>query len=151
VIADPQPIEGRSRELIEAPNFCHVSTLNPSGSIHAALVWIDVDGDHLVLNSADGRIWPRNLRLDPRCQLLVANRKDQYELVSIKALLAEETKDGADAQIEKMARKYLDDETYPAHVPGIRGEGMVRVTFRLAAERVAYRPGPGPRVDERAS
>ena len=143
----PATIEGRARELIEAPNFCYISTLNPDGSPHAALVWIDLDGDHLILNSADGRIWPRNLRADQRCRLLIANRKDQYELVSIKARLAEETTEGADDQIEKMARKYLDDETYPAHVPGIRGEDMVRVTFRFSADRVVYRPGPGPRVD----
>jgi Pyridoxamine 5'-phosphate oxidase len=144
--AEHEAIEGRTRELIEAPNFCHISTLNQSGSIHSALVWIDIDGDEPILNSADGRIWPRNLRHDPRCRLLIANRLDQYELVSIKARLVEETRDGADAQIEKMARKYLDDETYPAHVPGIRGEDMVRITFRFATERLVYRPGPGPRV-----
>ena len=33
------------RELIKGRNFCHVSTLNENGSIHATLVWVDVDGD----------------------------------------------------------------------------------------------------------
>ena len=46
------------RAVIQGRNFCHVSTLNENGSIHATLVWSDADGDHVVLNSAQGRRWP---------------------------------------------------------------------------------------------
>ena len=60
------------RELIKGRNFCHVATLNENGSIHATLVWIDVDGDTVILNSARGRRWPTNVERTGRASLLVA-------------------------------------------------------------------------------
>ena len=75
------------RQLIQGRNFCHVATLNESGSIHATLVWSDVDGDHVVLNSAQGRRWPENVKRAGRATLLIANAEDQYEYVFIQAVL----------------------------------------------------------------
>lgn len=129
-------IEGRSRELLKEPNFCFVATLRRDGTPHVALVWVDVDGDQVVLNSAKGRAWPTNLARDPRVTLAVANRENQYEYVSIRGRVAEETTDGADAHIDEMAKKYLGQDTYP-----FRQEGEERIIVRIEPERVNHYGG----------
>jgi PPOX class probable F420-dependent enzyme len=111
-------IEGRSEELLRAKNFCTVSTINPDGSVHAAPVWVDVQDGRPVVNSAEGRVWPRNLERDPRATLTVQNLENPYEYVSIRGRVLERTHDGADAHIDGLAKKYLDQDSYPFRQPG---------------------------------
>lgn len=111
-------IEGRAEELLKAKNFCIVSTIRPDGSVHAAPTWIDVQDGRPVLNTAEGRAWPRNLERDPRITVTVQNMENPYEYVSIRGRVAERTPDGADAHIDAMAMKYLGQESYPYRQPG---------------------------------
>jgi PPOX class probable F420-dependent enzyme len=128
-----QPIEGRNRELLEAKNFCHVGTIRADGTPHLTPVWVDVDGDVIVLNSARGRAWPTNIERDPRVELNVMNLENPYEYVSIRGRAVEVTEDGAGAHIDKLAFKYLGQDTYPYHQPG-----DVRVIIRIEADRIHH-------------
>lgn len=124
-------IEGRARELLEAPNFCHVATIREDGLPHVVPVWVDVDGGQALLNSAEGRAWPTNAERDPRVTLTVQNLENPYEYVTIRGHVAEHTTDGADEHIDRMAKKYLDKDEYPFRQPG-----EVRVLFRIEPEHV---------------
>jgi len=123
------------RELIAGRNFCHVATRNEDGSIHSTLVWVDVDGDHVVLNSAQGRRWPENLKRDGRVWLLIANAENQYEYVRIDATLEEATEEGALDVINALSEKYTGGPYPPLKT------GEVRVTLKLAPERITHRGG----------
>ena len=57
-------IEGTAEELLKGKNFCHVATLRADGTIHGVPVWVDIQDGQPVLNTAEGRAWPRNLRAD---------------------------------------------------------------------------------------
>lgn len=111
-------IEGRAEELLKAKNFCQVATLRPDGSVHVAPVWVDVQDGRPVLNTAEGRVWPRNLERDPRVTLTVQNMENPYEYVTIRGRLAGRTTDGADRHIDDMAKKYLGQDSYPYRQPG---------------------------------
>jgi PPOX class probable F420-dependent enzyme len=124
-------IEGRSRELLEQPNFCFVATLREDGTPHVTPVWVDADGDHVVLNSARGRAWPTNLERDPRVTLTIPNGENMYEYVTIRGRVAEMTEDGADAHIDALAKKYLGQDSYPFRTPDER-----RIVVRIAPEQV---------------
>jgi PPOX class probable F420-dependent enzyme len=126
-------IEGRTRELIEEPNFCFVATLRADGTPHVTPVWVDHDGDTILLNSAKGRAWPANLERDPRVTLTVPNRENQYEYVSIRGRLEAFVEEGADAHIDKLAKKYLGQDTYPYRQPGEQ-----RIIVRIAPDEVRY-------------
>jgi PPOX class probable F420-dependent enzyme len=123
------------RELIKARNFCHVSTLNENGSIHATLVWVDADDEHVVLNSAQGRRWPENVKRTGRASLLIANAENQYEYVFIQAVLESATEEDGRAVIDALSEKY-EGRPYPPLKPG-----EVRVTLRFVPERVVHRAG----------
>ncbi len=129
----PETLEGRGRELLEAPNFCIVATILKDGTPHVVPTWVDVEGDLVRLNSAEGRLWPKNIRRDPRVTLTVLNQENPYEFVSIRGRLVEDTHEGADEHIDQLAKKYMDVDTYP-----LRKEGEQRVTFKIQPERVIH-------------
>lgn len=128
-----EEIDGRSRELLEAKNFCHVATIDTDGTPHVAVVWVDVNGSDVLLNSAEGRDWPENLRRDPRVTLTVVNHDDPYEYVSIDGRVVEMTHDGARDHIDKLAQKYFGKETYPGPLD------ETRVLIRVRPEKVKRR------------
>jgi PPOX class probable F420-dependent enzyme len=122
-------LQPRDRELITSPNFCHVSVPNEDGTIQSVVVWCDADDDHVILNSAEGRDWPANLRREGRATLTVMNMDNPQEYVTLVGRLVEDTNEGAEDMINVLAHKYTgrDYDFRP---------GQQRVTFRLAPERV---------------
>jgi PPOX class probable F420-dependent enzyme len=124
-------IEGRAEELLKGKNFAHVATLRKDGSVQTAPVWVDVQDGMPVVNSAEGRAWPRNLERDPRVTLTVQNMENPYEYVTIRGRVAERTTEGADAHIDSLAMKYMGKESYPFRQPGEQ-----RVIVRVDPEYV---------------
>ena len=124
-------IDGRAEELLKGKNFCHVATLRADGTVHGVPVWVDVQDGRPVLNTAEGRAWPRNLERDPRVTLTVQNMENPYEYVEIRGTVAERTHEGADEHIDAMAKKYLDQDSYPFRQPGEE-----RVIIRVAPDHV---------------
>ena len=102
--------------LLDKPNHAVVSTLNADGSVHSTVVWVDVQDGRLALNSAVGRAWPNNLERDPRLTVLVYDEDDPYDYVEVRGS-ARGTTEGADAHIDRLAKKYLDADSYPFRVP----------------------------------
>jgi PPOX class probable F420-dependent enzyme len=124
-------IEGRAEDLLKAKNYANVATLRRDGSVQVAPVWVDVQDGLAVLNSAEGRAWPRNLERDPRVTLTVQNLENPYEYVEIRGRVTERTTEGADAHIDSMARKYLGQDEYPYRQPGEQ-----RIIIRVEPEHV---------------
>lgn len=124
-------IEGRAKELLEAKNFCQVATLRSDGSVHVTPTWVDVQDERPVLNTAAGRVWPRNLERDPRITLTVQNMENPYEYVTIRGRVTERTTEGADEHIDALAHKYLGQDTYPGRQPGEQ-----RLILRIEPEYV---------------
>jgi PPOX class probable F420-dependent enzyme len=124
-------IEGRSEELLQGKNFCHVATLRPDGSVHGVPVWVDVQDGKVVLNTAQGRAWPRNLERDPRVTLTVQNMENPYEYLAIRGRAEAPITDGADAHIDAMAKKYMGVDEYPMRQPGEQ-----RIIIRVEPDHV---------------
>jgi len=111
-------IEGRPEELLKGKNFCTVATLRTDGTVQAAPVWVDTQDGLAVLNTAEGRAWPRNLERDPRVTLTVQNMENPYEYLSIRGRATAPSTDGADEHIDAMAKKYMGVDEYPMRQPG---------------------------------
>ena len=124
-------IEGRAEELLKGKNFCNVATLRTDGSVQVAPVWVDIQDGLAVVNSAEGRAWPRNLERDPRVTLSILNAENPYEYVEIRGRVAERTHEGADEHINSLAKKYLGVDEYPYRQPGEQ-----RVIIRVEPDHV---------------
>ncbi|MCX6385976.1 MAG: PPOX class F420-dependent oxidoreductase [Solirubrobacterales bacterium] len=129
----PITLNDNARALLKAPNFCNVSTLREDGSVQCVPVWVDLDGDTVVLNTAVGRAWQTHLGRDPRVTLTILNQENPYEYVTLRGRVVSETTDGADDHIDKMAMKYMGVDSYP-----YRSSEEQRVVVRVEAEHVSY-------------
>jgi len=121
----------RGRTLLAGKNPAVCSSLNEDGSIHSTVVWVDVEDDKLAINSAQGRKWPTNLQRDPTITVLVYDEDNPYDYVEVRGRAAEGT--DADAHIDRLAKKYLGQDSYPFHQPG-----EVRVKFLIEASLVRH-------------
>ena len=107
-----------------------LTDLRPDGSPHTTVIWVDVSDGGLSFNTARGRAKPRHIEADGRVSLLVLDPQDLYRWLSISGR-AELVDEGADEQIDRLAKKYLGKDEYPWRQPGER-----RVTVRITPERI---------------
>ncbi len=131
-------IPGDAYHLLEGKNFAHVATLMPDGSPQVTPVWIGHQGDIVTFNTAEGRLKPNNLRRDPRVGISVTNSENQYEALLIQGHVTEVTQEGADDDINALAKRYIGADEYP-----FRGPGEVRVIVRIEPDKVSYTPPAG--------
>jgi PPOX class probable F420-dependent enzyme len=117
-------------EFLEQPYVGVVTTLREDGSPHSTVVWVDVEDGIPSFNTASGRAKPKNLEQDPRAALLVIDPSDAYKWVSIDGRV-EVTTEGADPQIDKLAKKYIGKDEYPWRKPEEQ-----RIKVRIQPERV---------------
>ena len=123
-------LDEKARNFLEQPYVGTVTTLRQDGSPHSTIVWVDVDDDGLSFNTAAGRAKPRHLERDPRISLLVVDPENTYKWVSVSGK-AELTTDGADGQIDRLAKKYLGEDEYPWRKPEEQ-----RIKVRINPEHV---------------
>ncbi len=125
----------RVRAFIAAPGrFATLATLDAAGAPRQAVVWYRLDPDGLLMiNSADGRCWPANMRNDPRVALAITRAGDGYRWVGIDAEVVEIVDDQAVAQadIADLARRYHADDPVEVEASLARFQAQRRVTFRL--------------------
>jgi PPOX class probable F420-dependent enzyme len=108
--------EKEQRFLDDNPFVGVITDLRTDGSPHSTVVWVDVEDGKVSFNTARGRAKPRHLEKDPRVALIVTDPQDPYKWVSITGR-AELTEQGADQQIDKLAKKYLGQDEYPWRKP----------------------------------
>jgi PPOX class probable F420-dependent enzyme len=110
-------LKDKQREFLEEnPYIGVVTTLRDDGSPHSTVVWVDVDDGKVSFNTARGRAKPQHLERDPRASLLVVDPNDAYKWVAVSGR-TEMTEEGADAQIDKLAKKYIGKDEYPWRKP----------------------------------
>jgi PPOX class probable F420-dependent enzyme len=119
------------KKLLSEPAYCEVATLMPDGSPQITQVWVDTDGEHVLINTSEDRQKTRNVQRDPRVAVNVVDPKNPWRLASVRGKVVAVTTDGADDLIDRLAQKYLGQEKYPNRRPG-----EVRVTLKIAPEKV---------------
>ncbi len=114
------------------PNHAVVSTFNEDGSIHSTVVWVSLEDGRLAVNSAVGRKWPTNLERNPALTVLVYDETNPYEYVEVRGT-ATGTTEGADDHIDRLAKRYLDADSYP-----FRQAGEQRITYVVEPSLVRH-------------
>ena len=109
----PTKLSDDARKLFSAANFGHLATLMPDGSPHVSVVWVDVDGDRIVVNTQEGRVKPRNVRKDPRVSISIYDQQNPYKSATVTGRVVGITHEGAEESIHKLAKKYMGVDKYP--------------------------------------
>jgi PPOX class probable F420-dependent enzyme len=124
------PLPDSLKTILVDKSYGHVITFNADGGPQVTMVWMDAEGDQVLFNTADGRIKPKNLRRDPRIIVSVQDRNDPqaYAVIKGKATVTEE---GAEAHIDRMAKRFLGMDKYPWRAPGEK-----RVLVRIDIDKI---------------
>ncbi|GCE01653.1 PPOX class F420-dependent oxidoreductase [Embleya hyalina] len=108
-----------TRRMIETPHIWYVATINKDGSPHVGPMWLGLDGDLPLINTAIGRIKEQNLRRDPRICLSLADPANPYDRVQIRGHAAHFVQGPeADRNMDRLAHAYLGTDTFEWRVPG---------------------------------
>jgi PPOX class probable F420-dependent enzyme len=116
-------------DLVNKRVFASLATLMPDSSPQVTPVWIDFDGEHFLVNTAEGRQKDKNLQRDPRVALMLIDPDNPYRYLELRGRVVERTHQGADDHINKMAKKYMNRDVYPYRSPG-----EVRVLYKIKPE-----------------
>ncbi len=120
----------KAKALVQRPVIANVATVDADGRPQVTPVWIDLEGDELVFNTARGRVKQSNLDSDPRVAVSVVDPDDPFNVVVVRGSVVA-TEDGADAHIDSLAKKYMGLDTYPMRQPG-----EVRVKYTVKTDKV---------------
>jgi PPOX class probable F420-dependent enzyme len=124
------PLSKKARALVERPVIANLATVGSDDRPQLTPVWIDLDGDDLVFNTARGRVKDHNLHKNPNVAVSIVDPNDPYNVVVVRGSVSA-TEEGADAHIDSLAKKYLGVDTYPMRQPG-----EVRVKYRVTADHI---------------
>jgi PPOX class probable F420-dependent enzyme len=98
--------------------LAHLATVMPDGTPQVTPVWFDVHGDNVRVNTARGRIKDRNMQKNAAVALSIVDPDNPYRHLAIRGRIADIKEEGADAHIDSLAKKYLNQDSYPFRRPG---------------------------------
>lgn len=123
-----------ARAWLDAAEFATVATLMPDGRPQLSVVWVERDGDCVLVSTVKGRRKHLNLERDPRATVLVSPKDSPYNYVEVRGT-ATMTEEGGRALIDRLCTKYTGAERYTMD----DGTDNVRVVVRITPDRVVSR------------
>jgi PPOX class probable F420-dependent enzyme len=112
--------------LTEKKALAHLATVMPDGSPQVTPVWFLYRNGKFIVNTARGRVKDRNMTKNARVALSIVDPDNPYAHIAVRGKIANSTEEGADANIDALAKKYLDKDKYPFRQPG-----EVRVMYEI--------------------
>ena len=120
-------------KLLEDKNLAFVATIMSNGYPQITPTWIDLVDNTILINTAEGRVKQKNLLRDPRIAISIVDRNNQYNMVTIRGRVIEQTTQGADEHIDRMAKKYLGVDKYPFRIPSEK-----RILLKITPEKIFH-------------
>ncbi len=118
-------------DLFEKPSLSHLATLMPDGSPHLPPVWVDYDGQYILINTAKGRRKEMNMRERPQVALDIIDPENPFRFLSIRGRVVEITEEGANEHRDRLDTCYLGIRKYPPRDPQ-----EIRLICKILPERI---------------
>ena len=122
-------------KLFEEPNLVFIATVMKDGSPQLSPVWADFEDQHVLVNTAEGRIKHKNVLRDPRVAISVVNHNNPLDMTTIRGKVVDIIPDYEYKHANKLTKKYMGKEKYPFKQPGEK-----RIIFKILPEKVFVLP-----------
>ena len=114
----------------ETKAFLYLSTIMPDGTPQVTPIWFNTDGEHILVNTAVGRVKDKNMQARPHVAVVIQDLNDPYRYIQIRGKVAERTTEGAEEHINTLSHKYHGkDWTVNA--------GETRVRYKISVDKVS--------------
>src|SRR5579884_537351 len=87
-----QSIPEKYRDLFTKRAFASLGTIMTDGSPQVTPVWVDLEGDQVIVNTAKGRQKDKNMRRDPRVALAIIDPDNPYRYLEVRGRVSEITR-----------------------------------------------------------
>ena len=122
-------LDKKTIAMASGPNFAAFTTLFKDGSPQTHIMWVDTDGDNLLINTEIHRAKYINTTGDKRVNVMIWKHDDTFKFVEIRGKVIGEIKgEEAFENINKLSHKYWD-KPYPFEVQ------TERILLKIEAER----------------
>lgn len=126
-------IPEQAHPFVDGPEFATLATVGPDGQPQLSVVWVERDGDEILVSTVAGRQKHRNLVANPRVSILIYPRDNPYSYLEVRGT-ATMTESGGRELIDRLNEKYTGSGRYT----GDDGTDSVRVVVRITPQRVVF-------------
>lgn len=139
LIKVPVTIPNTHIDLFQNPVPGVLTTLMPDGMPQLSIVWVDYDGEHVLINTTLERQKDRNMQANPKVTVLVIDPKDSSRWVEVRGQVIELTREGAEAHADKLTQRYCPGKQffYRDIYPPEQKEKETRVIARIQPLKVS--------------
>ena len=113
----------------ETKAYLFLATTMTDGSPQVTPVWFSAEGEHILVNTAKGRVKDRNIRARPQVALVIQDPSTPYRYLQIRGRVDEITEAGGDEHINALSLKY-DGK------PWKKVTGQTRVIYKIFPEHI---------------
>lgn len=107
------------RELLDGPNYVHLSTLRKDGTPRNWVVWVGLEGDHILVCTGMGTWKAKDMVANPAVALSVTAMENPYRMAAVQGRVIEVRDDHHSVYMDELSYKYTG-QPFP-----MRGEGRV--------------------------
>lgn len=111
-------------DLVGAPHFAHLATINADGSPQSTPIWVQRDGDDVLFTTDAGYRKARNIARDARVSLSIHDERNPYRYIELRGRAETEPRDDY-AFLDGLSNQYLGRD-YPYKTDDAQGI-LVRV------------------------
>lgn len=105
-------IPNTHRDLFQKPVHGVLTTMMPDSTPQSSIVWVDYDGEHVLINTTLERQKGRNMQVNPKVTILVIDPKDSSRWIEVRGQVKELTRDCAEAHADKLTQRYWRDKKH---------------------------------------
>jgi len=133
------PIPNTHLDLFQNPVHGVLTTMMPDGTPQSSIVWVDYDGECVLINTTLERQKGRNMQANPKVTVLVLDPKDSSRWVEVRGRVIEMTREGAEAHADKLTQRYCSNKKhfYGDIYPVEQKEKETRVVARIQPIKVS--------------
>ena len=122
-------LDEKTIKMAKGPNYAALTTLFKDGSPQTHTMWVDTDGEHILINTEIHRVKYKNIKNDPRVSVMIWKHDDAFKFVEIRGkVIGEITGEDAEKNIQSLSGKYWG-KPYPFTIQ------TERIVLKILAER----------------
>jgi PPOX class probable F420-dependent enzyme len=99
-------------DLLQTPVHGVLTTVMPDGAPQSSIIWVDYDGQYILINTTLERQKGRNMQVNPKVTILVIDPKDSSRWVEVRGDVYDITQAGADAHVDKLTQRYYRNKLH---------------------------------------
>ena len=128
-------MDPKARGLFQKKNLIFIATINPDGSPQLTPVWGNYSDEHILINTAEGRIKHKNVQKDPRVAVSVVDYNNPLNMTTIRGKVIQIIPDYDYSHINKLTKQYMGISEYP-----YKRENEKRIILKIKPEKIFVMP-----------